>query len=295
MIDLHMHSTASDGTCSPTELVEKIASIGLKAAALTDHDVVDGCEEFVESASKLGIIAINASELSADYPRVPMEIVALDIPKKNLSAFKERQKVMIEERFRIARERLYLLDKLGIHLEWEDIAYYENGKPRNQIGKPHIVEAMLKKGYIKGWDEGFDKYLNKGCPAHVIKKEPLFKDVISFVLDNGAVPVLAHPIHTKKEGKDLFNLLEDLKIHGLKGIEVFHSDHSAGLKNDYLQMIEVLNLISSGGSDFHGGAHPEVRIGVGKGDLRVPDVVLDGIVDRITPTAGYYSELKKFV
>jgi predicted metal-dependent phosphoesterase TrpH len=295
MIDLHMHSTASDGTCSPTELVEKIAKQGIKAASLTDHDVVDGCEEFTSAASKFGIIAINGSELSADYPRVPMEILALDIPNKSLPAFKERQKIMIEERFRIARERLFLLDKLGIHLEWEDVAYYENGQPRNQLGKPHIVGAMLKKGYIKTWDEGFDKYLNRGCPAHVIKKEPLFKDVISFVLDNGAVPILAHPIHTKRSGNDLFNLLEDLKSNGLKGVEVFHSDHDAALKRDYMQMIEALNLLSSGGSDFHGGAHPEVNIGVGKGDLHVPDVILDGIVERITPTDGYYSELKKFI
>ena len=90
-------------------------------------------------------------------------------------------------------------------------------------------------------------------------------------------------------------LLEDLKSNGLKGVEVFHSDHNASLKRDYMQMIESLNLLSSGGSDFHGGAHPEVNIGVGKGDLHVPDVILDGIVERITPTDGYYSELKKFI
>ncbi len=295
MIDLHMHSTASDGTCSPTELINKIVAQGIRAAALTDHDVVDGCEEFSQAANMMGIETINGSELSADYPHVPMEIVALDIPNKSLLAFKDRQKIMIEERFRIAKERLLLLDKLGIYLKWEDIAYYENGKPRNQIGKPHIVEAMLKKGYIENWDEGFNRYLNKGCPAYVAKKEPLFKDVISFVLDNGAVPILAHPVHTKKKGADLFELLKDLKFYGLKGVEVFHSDHDFSLKNDYLQMIEELNLLSSGGSDFHGGAHPEVNIGVGKGDLHVPDIILDGIVNRINPSSGYYSELKKFI
>ncbi len=295
MIDLHMHSTASDGTCSPTELINKIAILGLKAASLTDHDVVDGCEEFSQAASNLGIITINGSELSADYPHIPMEIVALDIPDKNLNAFKSRQKVMIEERVRIAEERLHLLAKLGIYLKWEDVAYYENGKPRNQIGKPHIVEAMLKKGYIESWDEGFDKYLNKGCPAYVTKREPLYRDVISFVLDNGAVPILAHPIHTKQKGGILFDLLQELKSCGLKGLEVFHSDHDVTLKTDYLHMANALNLLSSGGSDFHGGAHPEVNIGIGKGDLHVPDIILDGIVERINPTESYYNELKRFI
>lgn len=295
MIDLHMHSVFSDGTCSPDELIDKIAKAGLKAAALTDHDVVDGCCYFAEAAKKYNILTMNASELSAHYSRVPMEIVALDIPERNIDAFKERQKIMIEERFKVAKERLELLAKLGIVLDWNDVAYYENGMLRNQVGKPHIVAAMLKNGYINDWDEGFDKYLNRGCPAYVAKKEPEYNEVISFVLDNGAVPILAHPIHTKKQGRELFDLIKELKMCGLKGIEVFHSDHNSLLKQDYLMMIETLGLISSGGSDFHGGAHPNVEVGIGKGDLKVPDIIFDVIKMRENPTMAYYMELAKSV
>lgn len=296
MIDLHMHSNFSDGYYSPAELVEQIFALGLKAAALTDHDMVDGCSEFKQAASKYNLSVLNGAELSADYSRVPMEILALNIPDKNISAFQEYQKYMINERFRVAEQRLELLKKQGIDLSWNDVAYYENGNLRRQIGKPHIVAAMLKAGYIKNWDEGFDKYLNKGCPAHVAKKEPLYKDVIAFIADNGAIPVLAHPIHTKCEGKRLFEVLKELKKCGLKGVEVFHSDHSVGLKNEYLKMAEELKLISSGGSDFHGEAHPEVKLGVGKGDLYVPDLIFDVIAGYETSVSqAYYNELRKFI
>ena len=295
MIDLHMHSVFSDGVCTPEELVDKIYEKGLKAAALTDHDVVDGCQRFVAAAEKKRIWAFNASELSAHYPRVTMEIVALDIPDRNLPYFVQRQKEMIEERCNVAKQRLELLAKLGIVLDWKDVAFYDNGEPRNQIGKPHIVSAMLKKGFIKSWDEGFDKYLNKGCPAHVQKKEPEFDEVIGFVRDNGGVPVLAHPIHTKKQGQELFELVKSLKSCGLAGIEVFHSDHCAELKHEYLQMIEVLGMISSGGSDFHGGAHPEVNIGIGKGDLKVPDLIFEQIKERVSVSDAYYKELEKYI
>ncbi len=295
MIDLHMHSTFSDGMFTPSQLMEKMAAIGLKAAALTDHDVVDGCLEFKNAAQKFAITTINGSELSADYPNVSMEIVALDIPDNSLPAFKERQTFMINERMRVAKERVRLLENLGMELDWQKIAFDDNMKPRTQIGKPHIVAEMLRKGYIQSWEDGFSKFLNKGGPAYVPKNEPKAAEVIAFVLDNGAVPVLAHPIHTKRQGKELFELFRDLKKSGLIGIEVFHSDHNAELKRDYLAMAEELNLMVSGGSDFHGGAHPEVKIGIGKGDLKVPDMILDVILERKITSADYYLNLAKYI
>lgn len=295
MIDLHMHSTCSDGMFSPAELMEKVAAAGVTAAALTDHDVVNGCADFKSAAKKYGIMAVNGSELAVDCPGVSMEILALDIPDNNLAAFKEHQVKMIEERRRVAAERLELLNKIGINLSWKDVAFDKDGNPRNQIGKPHIVEAMLKAGYIADWETGFAKYLNKGCPAYVAKREPAVKDMISFIRENGAVPVLAHPIHTKLHGRDLFELVSSLQKAGLTGIEVFHSDHTLDLRADYLQMIESLGMITAGGSDFHGGAHPGVSIGTGKGDLRIPELVLETLLERRMPSAAYYTDLQKFI
>ena len=295
MIDLHMHSTFSDGVLTPTELVQKIADIGLTAAALTDHDMVDGCEEFANAAKNYAIATINGCELSAAYPGVNMEVVALDIPKKNMPYFQDWQNDLIAERKRVAKERVEKLKALGFEIEWDRVANDENGKPRRQIVKPHIVAEMLRLGYITNWDEGFVKFLNKGAPAYVPKKEPEAKRVIEFVLDNGAIPILAHPIHTKLKGKELFEFLQKLKNWGLRGIEVFHSDHDSSLKIEYLKMIEELNMISGGGSDFHGGAHPEVRLGSGKGNLKVPEIILETIVARSNPTKAYYAELSKYI
>ena len=239
-------------------------------------------------------MTIHGSELSVNYPKVSMEIVALDIPEKNLSAFAEFQKSMKAERIRVTEERLKLLSGLGIEIDSDEVFYDSEGNLRNQVGKPHVVQALLKHGYINNWDEGFTKYMNKGCPAYVPKREPLFSDVISFVLDNGAVPILAHPVHTKRVGNELFELIKELKSCGLMGIEVFHSDHNSELKKDYLEMIHELGMISAGGSDFHGGAHPDVDIGCGKGDLKVPDIIFEVIKSREKVLDGYYSELAKY-
>lgn len=295
MIDLHIHSTFSDGVLTPTELAKQIADIGLTAAALTDHDMVDGCNEFANAAKNYGVITINGCELSAAYAEVNMEVVALDIPQKNMPYFQDWQNDLIAERKRVAKERVNKLNELGIMVDWQKVAFDENGNPRKQIVKPHIVAEMLRLGYIKDWDEGFVKFLNKGAPAYVHRKEPEAKDVIEFVLDNGAVPILAHPIHTKLKGKELFEFLQKMKKWGLKGAEVFHSDHNANLKKQYLTMIEELEMISGGGSDFHGGAHPEVKLGSGKGDLKIPEIVLETIVARGNPTRAYYDELAKYI
>lgn len=290
-----MHSTCSDGTFTPKQLMDKVAAAGVKAAALTDHDVVDGCQAFRQAAAQYGIMTINGSELAVNYPGVSMEILALDIPDKNLPAFYEHQHIMIAERRRVAAERLELLNKIGINLSWNDIALDANGKSRHQIGKPHIVEAMIKAGYITDWEEGFAKYLNKGCPAYVAKREPAVQDMISFIRENNAVPILAHPIHTKRTGKELFELIASLQKKGLMGIEVFHSDHGTELRAEYLQMIEALNLMASGGSDFHGGAHPGVNIGIGKGDLKIPELILETMLERKINSAAYYQELTQYI
>ena len=295
MIDLHMHSIFSDGMSSPEELMAMIAEKKLRAVALTDHDSVHGCMEFAKAGEKYKIDTIHGSECSVDYPGASMEIVALDIPEKNLLSFSEFQKNMIDERTRVAEERIRLLANVGIVIDKKEVFFNEEGMPRKQVGKPHIVAAMIKAGYIKGWDEGFSEYLAKGKVAYVPKNEPSYKDVIAFIRENGAVPVLAHPIHTKKTGNDLYEMVKGLRSCGLMGIEVFHSDHNSNLKNTYLELIEELNMISSGGSDYHGGAHPEVQIGCGKGDLKVPDLIFEVIKTRENVFDGYYKDLAKFI
>ena len=203
MIDLHSHSTASDGQLSPSALVDKAVRIGLSALALTDHDVVSGLDEFQKQADLYPKFkAINGCELGAKH-YANIEIIALDIP--DITPFAEREKKLIDIRNNANKERLEKLASLGMKIDYDEIAFDENGKVRTLIGKPHIVDAMLKHGYISEHAEGYKKYLNKGCPAYVKKQDPDWKETISFIKENGAVAVLAHPRFTGLDGKDLFD------------------------------------------------------------------------------------------
>lgn len=289
MIDLHSHSTASDGQLSPSALVDKAVRIGLSALALTDHDVVSGLDEFQKQADLYPKFkAINGCELGAKH-YANIEIIALDIP--DIAPFAEREKKLIDIRNNANKERLEKLASLGMKIDYDEIAFDENGKVRTLIGKPHIVDAMLKHGYISEHAEGYKKYLNKGCPAYVKKQDPDWKETISFIKENGAVAVLAHPRFTGLDGKDLFDAIAEMKQNGLDGIEVFHAEHSPDQMRQYFSIAKELNLIVSGGSDFHGMAHPETELGYGIGkNLNILDGVLDVIINRGQPNFNLYQE-----
>lgn len=274
MIDLHCHSTASDGTDTPSQIIEKAHKIGLKAIALTDHDVIDGLEEFQKAAALYpDLWAINGTELAVAHPQAEIEILALNI--QNIAPFKERQKKLIQARDEAHKLRLELLKNEGIELTTDDLYFDEKGNRRTVVGRPHIAMAMLKKGYVTNIQEAFDKYLKKGCRAYVPKQNPPLRETIEFIVENGAVASLAHPVHTRVEDEELFKLLKEMKSYGLQAVECYHSDHSSAQINKYLFMAEKLELASTGGSDYHGTIHPDVELGFGKGELNIPDSLLE--------------------
>lgn len=272
MIDLHTHSTFSDGTKTPTELIEMAHTIGLKAIALTDHDVIDGIEEFQKAAQKYpDLMAINGTELAVHHT-VNIEILALGIG--DLTPYRHRQNELKDIRSQANEKRLKALQALGLDISWQDVAIDENGKPRALIGKPHFAQALFQKGYIRHPDEAYSKYLNKGCPAYVQRQNPTLKETIDFIRQTDAFAVLAHPILTGLNNTDLFELLKNLKSMGLQGVEVFHSDQSEEQSKTYFKMTQELNLIATGGSDYHGDIHPDVKLGTGKGTLYISDALL---------------------
>lgn len=279
MIDLHCHSTASDGTDSPSQIIEKAHEIGLKAIALTDHDVVDGLEEFQTAAQKYpDLWAINGVELAVDGHEAPIEILALDI--QNLEPFRKRQKMLIDYRNEAHKERIHLLNKLGIEISLEEIYLNPDGSHRTLVGRPHIAAVLIKKGYVQSYEEAFEKYLGKGAPAYVHKKNPPLRETIEFICENNAVASLAHPIHTKLEDSELFALLKQMKDYGLQAMECYHSDQTDAETRKFLAMSEKLGLFSTGGSDYHGSVHPDVELRRGKGDLNMPDMLLKPFYDR---------------
>lgn len=273
MIDLHCHSTASDGTSSPSDIIAKAHQIGLKAIALTDHDVVDGLEEFQKAAAQYpDLWAMNGTELAVDCPGASVEILALNI--KNVSAFKIRQKKLIQYRDEAHQERIHLLQNQGIDINLEDVYTTSEGLRRTVVGRPHFAAVLLKKGYVQSFQEAFDKYLKRGGTAYVPKQNPPLRETLEFIVEHGAVSSLAHPIHTHLDDDNLLSLLKKMRDYGLQAIECYHSDQTARDTEKYLSMASSIGLFSTGGSDYHGLVHQDVELGVGKGNLCIPDSLL---------------------
>lgn len=277
MIDLHTHSTFSDGTNTPAELIEQAYKIGLTAIALTDHDVVSGCSELQMAAKKYpNLLAINGCEFSVDHPAT-VEVIALNI--KNLAPYLERQKVLIKNREDACRGRLEKLNKLGYHITWDDVALDDNRQPRKTIAKPHIVNFLVKSGQIDDKEFAYKQLLAEGCPAYVEAKSPTPEDTIDFIRQTGAVSILAHPCLIKLKGQDLFNEIVRLQKCGLQGIEVEHSHMSADEIMEYHKIADTLGLLKSGGSDFHGkDEHYGVELGIGRGQVHLPHEYIEKIM-----------------
>lgn len=277
MIDLHSHSTFSDGSNTPAELVEAAHGIGLTALALTDHDSVNGCEPFQEAAKKYpDLLAINGCELNTNHS-AKMEIIALNIT--DLQPYYEIQKVLIDERENACRARLEKLRKLGYHIEWENVAFDENGKKHPTLAKPHIVNYLYDTKQISDKDRAYKELLDVGCPAYVESNAPSAEEIIDFIRQTGAVSVLAHPCLVKLSEHDLYNEIARLKKVGLQGMEVQHSDMSVDDMKKYQSWADDLGLLKSGGSDFHGkNAHYGIELGVGCGQLNIPHEYIEKII-----------------
>ncbi len=299
MIDLHVHSNASDGFFSPSEIIDMALDIKLEALALTDHDAIAGVDELKKAALGKNIEIINGAELSVYYPDTDMEVIALNMPDKNMKEFKKFQEEEFIRRKRVTDKRLSILQGWGYDISYEEVAFDEKGNERMQIRRPHFVDVLLKKGYIKTTAEAYKTIFVKGGGSYVENRPKDVKDVIRFIKDNGGVAILAHPVHTKKFDQEIFDLFVELKGYGLDGVEVFHSSQSSDLRKKYLEMIKELGLITAGGSDFHGGtAHPENKLGTGKNNnLNIPYMVLEEILNFRTNgiSANYYSELEKYI
>lgn len=278
MIDLHTHSTYSDGSNTPEELVELAHKINLTALALTDHDTVNGCEPFQKAAQKYpDLLAINGSELNVNHP-ADMEIIALNIT--NLQPYYERQKTLIKNREDVCRKRLEKLNKLGYKISWENVAFDENHTLRPTLAKPHIVNFLYDSKQIESKELAYRELLGEGCPAFVESNAPSVQETIDFIRQTGAVAVLAHPCLIKLKGNALFNEIKWLKSIGLQGMEVEHSDMSTEDIKAFNQMAETLGLLKSGGSDFHGyNAHYGVELGHGRGQLNIPHEYIEKIID----------------
>lgn len=265
-VDLHTHSTASDGRLSPAELVRLADELKLAAVALTDHDTLDGLAEAQAAAGDLPDLRfVPGVEVSAVPPRGTLHILGLGVDPQS-PAIAGLASFLREARQRRNPQILERLGELGLQVEMEDVRAVA-GEPtadpgERVVGRPHIAEAMVRRGLVAGPTEAFEKYLARGRPAYVERERMSPRDTIRALREGGVLAALAHPVQLACDNRaQLETILRDLIAHGLNGIEVYHSDHTPEQTRTYLDLARTYDLAVTGGSDFHGATKPDVMMG----------------------------------
>lgn len=281
IIDLHTHSTASDGSLSPRELVTLAVQAGLMALALTDHDTIEGLDEALAAAGEAGLefvpgveISINGDELLGRPASLHVLGLWVDHRHPGLLA---GLKTLQEARARRNPQIIQKFHDLGIPLTLEEVAQHAGGQ---LIGRPHFAQALLERGVVRNRGEAFGRYLAAGAKAYVPKWRFTPREGIAMLRAAGGLPVLAHPGMLKLPQADLEDLARRLMDLGLEGLEALYSEHDTATRLGLIRLAARLGLVVSGGSDFHGRAKPDIALGLGQGDLRVPASLLVALQQR---------------
>ena len=267
MLDLHAHSNASDGSLTPTALVELGAAVGLTALALTDHDSVSGLAEAARAAAGTRLRLVPGIELSARMDGGTLHLVGLFVDPDHAAI---RECLADVRRMREERnDRLVAkLAEAGMPVSLAEAARLSGGEI---VGRPHFAAALIAKGYAADMGEVFGRILGRGGKAHVFKERRSPEACIASIRAAGGVPILAHPDQTNLEGQALDALVARLAGQGLAGIETICSAYTSQRIQDFTRLAARHGLVRSGGSDFHGAPKPDIRLGRGFGSLRVPD------------------------
>ena len=270
MIDLHCHSTYSDGSLTPEQLAEEAAKIGLSALALTDHDTTAGLPRFLAAAAGTSVRAVPGVELSVDCSSGVMHMLGywMDVANPELARQMEWIRNGREMRNRAMLEKL---NALGFAMTWDEVQGFAG---EDVVGRPHFGQVMIQKGYAKDKNEVFDKWLGDGKPGYADRPRLTAEVAVALIRQAGGVAVLAHPFSLRISKEAMAALFCELAAAGLAGVECYYSEHSADLTKEYLAMAAKADLVPTGGSDFHGEVSPGIRLGVGFGGLNVPDEVL---------------------
>lgn len=272
LIDLHTHSTASDGTDSPTALVAKAAKAGLCAIAITDHDTLSGLPEAEEAAKKVGIELVRGCEISTTCDLGELHILGLWAPH-DCSFLNDFIAHGRKRRHRRNELMLDKLEKLGIHISMEELM----AQTRGLAGRPHIAQLLTRKGYSTDRADAFRKFLGRGAAAYVPKNSPSPEEACRVLAEAGATVSLAHPFLYHPAPYILEEKIKKLSKTGLSAIEVWHSSHGEKQTNYLKEMATRLGLGMSGGSDYHGVAKPGINLGAGYGNLHITRSALTGL------------------
>ena len=264
-IDLHMHTTASDGTLSPADLVRAANARGLTVMAITDHDTLAGIVPAIEAAAGSGVRVLPGVELSALHRGHSLHLLGYGFDPTDLG-LKVRLKALSMGREERARTIVELLAGLNAPIQWERVT--ELG--RGAIGRPHIARALVEAGHARDVPDAFARFIGEGCPAYLPSGRLTAEDAIGLVRDAGGEVALAHALLPKCP-VDLQILLPELRAAGLTGLEVYHTEHDRAATERLRCLAEAEGLWWTGGSDFHGPTKPHARLGA----VPVPEEVLE--------------------
>lgn len=277
LIDMHTHTTASDGTFSPSELTALAIEKKLSAIAITDHDTVSGIKEGIESAEGSELMVVPGIELSCDYGSTEIHILGYFIQWQNPLLLKRLQQLR-ESRFNRNKQMLKNLNNAGIPLTEEQL---HGGNPQTTVTRAHFARAMVEFGYVKSRQDVFDKYIGENCPYYVPKPtvDPAY--AIRIIREAGGAAVLAHPLLYHMGYDELAVLFHTLKENGLMGIEVYHSSANSTTSGRIRELARKEGLLPTGGSDFHGANKPDIQLGSGRAHLFVSHLLLRDLYDTL--------------
>jgi len=276
LVDLHTHSTFSDGSLSPTELVRLARRKKLSALALTDHDTVAGVPEFLSCGDGGSPVLLPGIEISSYTATFSIHLLGYGIDHTDVSLL-NRLEGLKKDRMARNLEIIHRLKRLGIQMEVSEVEYSESG----QMGRPHIARLLVKKGVVASVHDAFARYLGAQGAAYVKSRRIEARDAVELILSAGGVPVLAHPGMLETDEDGLEKLLLDLMEAGLQGIEVYHPSHSTSTRRKLLGLAERYRLAPTGGTDFHGDQRTGAPLGGSATTVRVPSFCFENVLDRL--------------
>lgn len=274
MIDLHCHTTCSDGTDSPWDLVERAKNIGLTAVAITDHDIFRGYSEARAAGAEYGVEVVPGVELSSLYHGKHIHLLAYyaDPQNEGLNALMDRA---VRERIRRNKSMVRKMEQAGYPVSWEELSARNAGNV--MMGRPHVAEILMEKGVIASIREGVEKLMGRGGPFFVERYHIPLLDYVKAVREAHGIPVIAHLYQYRMEPEALRQMIAECVDAGLMGLEGMYATYTPEQEAEVKRLAEEFHLIRTGGSDYHGTRKPHISLGTGMGNLCVPEAFLEDL------------------
>ncbi|MBK9305615.1 MAG: PHP domain-containing protein [Nitrospira sp.] len=276
-LDLHLHTTHSDGSCTPAEVIGLAHQAGVTTLAITDHDTTSGIPEAIAAGEQYGIEIIPGVEISSLMGSSELHILGYFFDWQD-NALNQRFKSLRDSRHHRNPQIIERLRSLGIDITYDEVRALAGS---DSVGRPHIARALMNKGVVTSAKEAFDRFLGDRKAAYVPRELPSPADAIRWIKEAHGLAVLAHPTWVKLTDQPLTELVRRLKADGLDGVEVYYSTHAARQTREYLSLAQQLGLLVTGGSDFHGLTKPDIEVGIGKGSLHIPTTLLPKMKEKV--------------